>query len=75
MPIAHIHMLEGRSKEQKKQVIEEVTSALQASLGAEKAKIKVLLHEIPEDSWATAGVTKHEERTNSNVAGKGGQRA
>ncbi|SFE89626.1 2-hydroxymuconate tautomerase [Alteribacillus iranensis] len=61
MPIAHIHILEGRTTEQKKKLIEEVTGAIHSSIGADKSKIKILLHEIPEDDWATGGITKREE--------------
>ncbi|WP_158734829.1 2-hydroxymuconate tautomerase family protein [Alteribacillus sp. YIM 98480] len=62
MPIAHIHILEGRDSCQKKKLIEEVTKAISSSLHSERGKIKVLLHEVSEDNWATAGVTKREEK-------------
>ncbi|RXI98301.1 4-oxalocrotonate tautomerase [Anaerobacillus alkaliphilus] len=61
MPIAHIHILEGRTREQKKDLIREVTLAISRSLQAPPEKVKVLVIEIPKDNWATSGITKAEE--------------
>ncbi|WP_078592611.1 2-hydroxymuconate tautomerase [Evansella clarkii] len=61
MPIAHIHILEGRSQKEKKKLITETTNAIASSLGAPPEKIKVLLIEVKKENWATAGITKLEE--------------
>ncbi|MFC7392106.1 2-hydroxymuconate tautomerase [Scopulibacillus cellulosilyticus] len=66
MPIAHIHILQGRSQEQKKQLICEVTSAISRSLDAKPESIRVLLHETAREHWATGGVTKAEEGSAGN---------
>jgi 4-oxalocrotonate tautomerase len=57
MPLAHIYMLEGRTCEQKKVVIEKVTDALAESLGSDRASIRVLLHEVATDEWGVGGRT------------------
>lgn len=57
MPFAQIYLLEGRSSEQKKAVIQEVTTALQRSLDAPVQNVRVWIHEVPKDSWGIAGVT------------------
>jgi 4-oxalocrotonate tautomerase len=62
MPIVNIHILEGRTAEQKKTLISEVTKAVSRSLDSPPEKIKVLILEIPEENWATAGITKKEEK-------------
>ncbi|WP_408007794.1 2-hydroxymuconate tautomerase [Pseudalkalibacillus sp. A8] len=62
MPIAQIHILEGRSKEQKRSLIKEVTEAIYRSTGADHDRIRVLLYEIAEENWAAGGVTKAEEK-------------
>jgi 4-oxalocrotonate tautomerase len=62
MPIVNIHILEGRTPEQKKTLISEVTKAVSRSINSPPEKIKVLLFEIPEENWATAGVSKKEEK-------------
>ncbi len=61
MPIAHIHILEGRTLEQKRELIKEVTFAISRSLMTPPEKVKVLLIEFPKDHWATSGITKTEE--------------
>jgi 4-oxalocrotonate tautomerase len=63
MPIAHIHLLEGRSIEQKQELIQNVTQAISKSLKASPEKVRVLLIEIPEENWGTAGVTKAKSET------------
>ncbi len=61
MPIAHIHILEGRDAEQKQKLIEGVTNAMCHTLHADRSKIKVLLHEVPKENWGSAGMTKRSE--------------
>ncbi|MEW6695313.1 2-hydroxymuconate tautomerase [Tepidimonas thermarum] len=57
MPFAQIYMLEGRTPEQKKAVIEKVTQALQEATGAPKETIRVWIHEMPKENWGIAGVS------------------
>jgi 4-oxalocrotonate tautomerase len=60
MPIAQIHMLEGRPPEVKKKLIEEVTAAISRCLDAKPESVRVLLYEIPKNQWAVGGVTMEE---------------
>lgn len=55
MPFAQIHMLEGRSEEQKQAVIEKVTQALVEAVGAPPEHVRVLIHEVPKANWGIAG--------------------
>ena len=57
MPFAQIYMLEGRSAEQKKAVIEKVTQALVDAVGAPKEAVRVWIHEMPKENWGIAGVS------------------
>lgn len=57
MPFAQIYMLEGRTAEQKKAVIEKVTAALHEAIGAPKEAIRVWIHEMPKENWGIAGVS------------------
>lgn len=57
MPFAQIYMLEGRTAEQKKAVIEKVTEALHEAVGAPKEAIRVWIHEMPKENWGIAGVS------------------
>jgi 4-oxalocrotonate tautomerase len=57
MPFAQIYMLEGRTADQKKAVIEKVTQALQEATGAKVETIRVWIHEMPKENWGIAGVS------------------
>lgn len=65
MPIVHIHVLEGRSSEQKRQIIREITEATARSADVPADRVRVLIHEIPNDSWGTGGITKKDSQSNS----------
>lgn len=60
MPFAQIYMLEGRTPEQKKAVIEKVTQALHEATEAKKETIRVCIHEMPKENWGIAGVSAKE---------------
>lgn len=57
MPFAQIYMLEGRTEEQKKAVIEKVTQALVEAVGAPVNSVRVLIQEVPKTNWGIAGVS------------------
>ncbi|MCP3740216.1 tautomerase family protein [Rossellomorea sp. BNER] len=60
MPIAHLHILEGRSPEVKSKLILSVTKSISDSLGTNPENVRVLLHEIPKEHWGAGGVAKGE---------------
>ncbi|HOB68089.1 2-hydroxymuconate tautomerase [Ottowia sp.] len=57
MPFAQIYMLEGRTEEQKRAVIEKVSQALHEAVGAPKETIRVWIHDVPKTNWGIAGKT------------------
>ena len=57
MPFAQIYLLEGRTTEQKRAVIEKVTAALVEALGAPKENVRVWIHDMPKENWGIAGVS------------------
>lgn len=57
MPFAQIYMLEGRTAEQKKAVIEKVTAALMEAAGAPRETVRVWIHEMPKENWGIGGVS------------------
>jgi 4-oxalocrotonate tautomerase len=50
-------MLEGRTEDQKRAVIEKVTAALQEAVGAPKETIRVWIQDVPKQNWGIAGVS------------------
>lgn len=57
MPFAQIYILEGRTEDQKRAVIEKVTAALQEAVDAPKETIRVWIHEMPKENWGIAGTS------------------
>ncbi|WP_153162998.1 2-hydroxymuconate tautomerase [Zoogloea oryzae] len=57
MPFAQLFLIEGRSEEQKRAVIENVTQALEEAVGAARQVIRVWIQEVPKTNWGIAGKT------------------
>ena len=57
MPFAQIYMIEGRTIEQKRAVIEKVTQVLTEAVGAPKENVRVWITEVPKENWGIAGVS------------------
>ncbi|MEN2472170.1 2-hydroxymuconate tautomerase [Burkholderia sp. GS2Y] len=55
MPIAQIYLMEGRTEDQKRAVIESVTEALAGAVGAPRENVRVLIHDVPKENWGIAG--------------------
>jgi 2-oxo-3-hexenedioate decarboxylase len=55
MPIAQIHILEGRDEEKKERLIAEVTQAIQRALDVPIETIRVILSEMPKAHYGIAG--------------------
>lgn len=60
MPIAQIYMMEGRTDEQKRLIIEKVTQALVEGAGSSPEQVRVLIHEMPKTQWGIGGKTAKE---------------
>lgn len=57
MPLAHIYIMEGRTVDQKRAIIEKVTQALHEAVGAPKENVRVVIQEVPKNNWGIAGVS------------------
>jgi 4-oxalocrotonate tautomerase len=55
MPFAQIYMLEGRTEEQKRRVIEKVTDALCEAVDAKRETVRVMILEVPRSQWGIGG--------------------
>ena len=55
MPFAQIFMVEGRTEEQKRAVIEKVTAALVEAVDAPVENVRVWIQDIPKSQWGIAG--------------------
>jgi 4-oxalocrotonate tautomerase len=55
MPFAQIYLMEGRTEEQKRAVIEKVTQALVEAVDAPLENVRVWIHDVPKENWGIAG--------------------
>jgi 4-oxalocrotonate tautomerase len=62
MPLIEIHMLEGRTDEQKKALLTAVTSAVHDSIGAPVESIRVWVQEFSAREYMIAGVLAAERK-------------
>jgi 4-oxalocrotonate tautomerase len=56
MPLVEIHLLEGRTDEQKKALLSAVTAAVHTSIGAPLETIRVWVQEFSPKEYMAAGV-------------------
>lgn len=62
MPLVEVTLVEGRSAEQLRTLISKLTDAVEASVQAPRASIRVVLREVPATHWAAGDVTIAERR-------------
>ena len=55
MPFIAVKMLEGRTKEQKRELVKAITDAMADICGARPEGTMVVIEEYPRDHWATGG--------------------
>lgn len=62
MPLIHVNMIEGRSREKVTEVIENITTTVAETLDAPVETIRVLVTEVPSTHWGIAGTPASERR-------------
>lgn len=55
MPIVHIDMLAGRTRETKAVLLRRVTDAVAETLGVRREQVRVLIAEYPPQHWGVGG--------------------
>lgn len=55
MPIAHLHIMEGRTAAQKETLIREVSQAIARSLDSPLDRVRVVIHEVPKAHFGIGG--------------------
>ncbi|RHW40050.1 4-oxalocrotonate tautomerase [Lysinibacillus yapensis] len=56
MPIVTVKMLEGRTDEQKKALVEKVTEAVVETVNAKPEAVTIVIEEMAKNHYATGGV-------------------
>ncbi|KKB74216.1 MULTISPECIES: 2-hydroxymuconate tautomerase [Bacillus] len=55
MPYVTVQMLEGRTDEQKRNLVEKVTEAVSETTGAPKERVAVIIEELKKENYGVAG--------------------
>ena len=55
MPLIVVKMLEGRSTEQKRRLVREITDVVVKFTGAPEAQVDVIIEDYPRENWAKGG--------------------
>ncbi|HKQ61752.1 MAG TPA: 2-hydroxymuconate tautomerase [Candidatus Polarisedimenticolaceae bacterium] len=62
MPLVEIHLLRGRTPEQKKNLLGAVTQAVHETLDAPLTSIRVWIHEMGDEDYMAAGQLASDRR-------------
>ena len=60
MPVVTVEMWEGRTIEQKKQLVEGITSVM-VNMGIPAQAVHIIIKDVPKHNWATGGKLASEE--------------
>ncbi|MCX8600663.1 MULTISPECIES: 4-oxalocrotonate tautomerase [unclassified Gilliamella] len=55
MPNVVIDFLEGRTIEQKREMVKRVTAAIAETLNCKPEAVQIIIHELSKDQWANGG--------------------
>ena len=61
MPIVNVKLLEGRTDEQLKDLVSEVTHAVEKTTGANKEAIHVVIEEMKKSHYSVGAVRKSDQ--------------
>jgi len=62
MPFVEVSLIEGRTPEQLRRLIHELTGAVVRAVGAPPESVRVLVREVPATHWAAGDATIAEQR-------------
>jgi|tagenome__1003787_1003787.scaffolds.fasta_scaffold18655725_1 4-oxalocrotonate tautomerase len=57
----HVYMLDGRSDDQKRRLMEGITTLMVDVCGSKRERVGVVVHEVDARNWARGGVTLADE--------------
>ena len=60
MPVVHIHMYNGRTKEQKKELVRRITKDFEEVVDVKPESFHILFQDIAKEDWGTRGTLASE---------------
>jgi 4-oxalocrotonate tautomerase len=64
VPIIHVEMLKGRTREQKRALVKELTDGFLRSCGGKAEQVQIVIADVDGEDWGSAGELLH-DRLNS----------
>ena len=61
MPTIQVDMLEGKSQEQKRAMVKNVTDAVVESIGCKPEKVKIIIREMKKEHLANGGILESDK--------------
>ncbi len=55
MPVVQVHIKEGRSMTQRRELVRRITQDLVEVCGAAEERVHVIINEVPTDQWGRGG--------------------
>ncbi len=62
MPIIQVEMFKGRTVEQKREMVKEVTEAVSRTVNCPKEAVRIIIRDMEFENMAVAGVLKCDEK-------------
>jgi len=56
MPVVHVHMYKGRTKEQKQELVRRITKDFDEVCNIKPESLHILFHDIAKEDWGNRGV-------------------
>lgn len=75
MPIIEMHLVEGRTVDQKRRVAVAMTEAIVRELGVPATTVRILITEHGGDDFSVGGVTMTQRRANESQAAEAASRS
>ena len=65
MPLIQVHLLKGRTDQQKRRLIRELTNVMVDVLGSDPVRVNVVVNEVDAENWGRGGVPLSDEGPDS----------
>ncbi|WP_099974806.1 MULTISPECIES: 2-hydroxymuconate tautomerase [Lactobacillaceae] len=62
MPLVHIDLVEGRSDEQLRNLVKEVTEAISRTADVPAERVHIVLNEMSKNNYSVGGTLKSDEK-------------
>lgn len=62
MPIVEVKMLEGRTDDQKRKLVKEITEVVCRTIDSTPEKVRVFINEMPKKHYAIGGVLESDRK-------------